>query len=104
MFLLSNNIKRIYAYIDGFKDKYDIACLISGDSDLVPVLSAIKKNFQNKEILVFFPPNRKTKELTKYTDYSEMIFRKSLKISQLPEQLKNKYGYTINRPSEWRGE
>jgi uncharacterized LabA/DUF88 family protein len=51
---------------DAYEDKFDKMLLISGDSDLVPVLAKVKKLFPHKEIGVVIPPNRKAEAL-KYT-------------------------------------
>ncbi len=44
--------------IDAFQDRYDMAMLISGDSDLVPPIRAIHELFESKRIFVAFPPKR----------------------------------------------
>jgi len=44
--------------IDAFTDKYDMAMLISGDSDLVPPIKEIHTHFPKKRVLVAFPPKR----------------------------------------------
>lgn len=43
--------------LDAYQDKYDMAMLISGDSDLVPPIKAIHQNFKTNECLSHFPPN-----------------------------------------------
>lgn len=44
--------------IDAYQDKYDMAMLISGDSDLVPPIKAMHKIFNKKRVFVVFPPKR----------------------------------------------
>jgi uncharacterized LabA/DUF88 family protein len=43
---------------DAFHDQFDVAKLVSADSDLVPVVSMITGNFPHKRVVVAFPPNR----------------------------------------------
>ena len=44
--------------IDAFQDRYDMAMLISGDSDLVPPIKTIHYLFKDKRVFVAFPPKR----------------------------------------------
>ena len=44
--------------IDAYQDKYDMAMLISGDSDLVPPIRAVHEWFSKKRVFVAFPPKR----------------------------------------------
>ena len=48
---------------DAIEDRYDTALLITGDSDLVPAVEAVKKLTPHKRIVVAFPPNRRSDEL-----------------------------------------
>ncbi|MBP6611320.1 MAG: NYN domain-containing protein [Paludibacter sp.] len=41
---------------DCVKDKSDILVLVSGDSDFIPPVEFIQKNYQNKTVKVYFPP------------------------------------------------
>lgn len=87
--------------LDAVNNNYDTAYLISGDSDLTPVIERIKTNFTEKRIFVFFPPNRHSKSLKNVCHASNVIFRKTLSTCQFPEQLKNTSGFTISRPERW---
>ena len=64
---------------DAFDDSYDIAYLISGDSDLVPVIEKLKNYFPKKEITVFFPPNRASKALKQVCDQHKKFFKNIFK-------------------------
>jgi uncharacterized LabA/DUF88 family protein len=44
--------------VDAFKGKFDTAILISGDTDLVPPINEVHRLFNNKRVLIAFPPNR----------------------------------------------
>jgi len=47
-------------------NKTDIIVLVTADSDLVPPLEFIKKNFPNKKIKVHFPPNGFSSDLNNF--------------------------------------
>lgn len=86
---------------DAVNDLYDVAILISGDTDLVPPINAIKKHYQEKRIVIAFPPNRSTKRLKAIADASFVIGRKKLQDNQLPEQVNARSGYILKKPKEW---
>lgn len=88
--------------IDAYKDEYDVAILISGDSDLVPPVKEIRKNFINKEILVAFPPKRESNELKKIANSSFVIGKNKLLNCQFAPELIDKYGVKLTRPIEWK--
>jgi uncharacterized LabA/DUF88 family protein len=87
--------------VDAYKDEYDVALLISGDSDLVPPVKAIKELFPNKEILVAFPPLRESNELRKCADSVFVIGKKKIEQCLLPNEVENKYAFKIKKPKEW---
>ena len=87
--------------IDAFTNKFDVAFLISGDSDLVPPIKAIRGLFPQKEIWVVFPPNRESNALKKIANGSFVLGRKKLEISQLPEEVMSNYGVVLKRPTSW---
>ncbi|SEG00217.1 NYN domain-containing protein [Halpernia humi] len=87
--------------IDAFNNKFDMAILISGDSDLVPPLKVINSQFKDKRVFVAFPPKRNSVALKNQSKGSMVIGRKTLKESQLEEAIKNKFGYILTKPNEW---
>src|SRR5207248_1507058 len=48
---------------DAIEDKFDTAIIITGDSDIVPALEAVKRLKPTKRLVAAFPPNRYSKEL-----------------------------------------
>src|SRR6185436_4318961 len=64
-------------------DKTDLLVLITADSDLVPPVEYIIKNFPAKRVKIFFPPCRKSTDLMKlvdkvvFLDSNELKFRKA---------------------------
>ncbi|HAE13183.1 MAG: NYN domain-containing protein [Chitinophagales bacterium] len=47
-------------------DNVDLIVLISADSDLVPPLEFIRRNYPNKRIKIFFPPRRNSFDLNRF--------------------------------------
>jgi uncharacterized LabA/DUF88 family protein len=88
--------------IDAFRNAYDVAFLVSGDSDLVPPISAIRTNFPQKEVWVVFPPKRDSNALKKVASNSFILGKGKLAQSQLPDTITSKYGVILNKPIEWR--
>jgi uncharacterized LabA/DUF88 family protein len=87
--------------IDAYTNDYDVAILISGDSDLVPPIREIRANFPEKEIIVAFPPRRESNELRKCANSVFVIGKKKLESCQLPVEVENKYSFKIRKPTEW---
>jgi uncharacterized LabA/DUF88 family protein len=86
---------------DAFQDKYDMAMLISGDSDLVPPIKIIHENFKQKRIFVAFPPKRHNQSVALVAKGSLTIGRKNLIDSQFQEELIKKDGFVLKKPDKW---
>lgn len=87
---------------DAFEDKFDIAILISGDSDLVPPIREIKRLFPKKKVMACFPPLRRSKELRKACSGEVIIKEADLKNNQLPDLFSRPSdGYKYHRPDKW---
>lgn len=85
--------------IDAYQDKYDMAMLISGDSDLVPPIRAVHEIFKSKRVFVAFPPKRHNSSVAIIAKGSFTIGRKNLIDSQFEEKIKKSDGYILNKPS-----
>jgi uncharacterized LabA/DUF88 family protein len=87
--------------IDAFQDKFDMAMLISGDSDLVPPIRSIHRIFPGKRVFVAFPPKRHNSSVSLVAKGSLTIGRKKLIDNQFPDQVTKKDGFILRRPQEW---
>ena len=87
--------------IDAYQDKYDMAMLISGDSDLVPPIRAIHENFKQKRVFVAFPPRRFNNSVALVAKGSLTIGRKKLADNQFPTEVKKRDGFILRKPNEW---
>lgn len=86
---------------DAYRDNFQTALLISGDSDLSGPLKKIKELFPQKRIVVAFPPKRVSKQLKQISHAYFTIGRKTFSESQFPDQVMNNKGYLLTRPDKW---
>ena len=87
---------------DAFRDEYDMAMLISGDSDLTPPIREVHDIFKNKRVFVAFPPKRHNSSMSLVAKGSMMIGRKKLVDAQFDEEVTSKTGYKLKIPNEWK--
>lgn len=87
---------------DAFDDSFDVALVISGDSDLTTPIRRVRERFPAKSVIVAFPPRRHSKELKKYANGFLAIGENKLRTSQLPDQITKPDGFVLTRPSSWK--
>lgn len=87
---------------DAFDDAFDTALLISADSDLAPVLEAIRARLPAKRVIVVCPPDRQSKKLESVATATFRLGRKVLQESQLPDQYVKPGGFVLRRPVTWK--
>ena len=83
-------------------DLWDTALIISGDSDLIPAIQAIKTTFPNKKIGVVIPIGRRAEELKLITDFHMKVKEKHLRTCQFEDIIKLDDGHTLERPPSWK--
>lgn len=88
--------------IDAFKNEYDMALLISGDSDLTPPIKSVHENFKNKRVAIAFPPKRHNSSMALVAKGSFIIGRKKLVDSQFDAEVISKTGYKLKIPESWK--
>lgn len=87
--------------LDAYQDRFDMAMLISGDSDLVPPMRAIHEVFNKKRVFVAFPPKRHNSSVALIAKGSLTIGRKKLVDSQFETEVRKKDGFLLRKPKEW---
>ncbi|WP_065497246.1 NYN domain-containing protein [Burkholderia sp. CCA53] len=92
----------IQLMVDAFDDAFDMALVISGDSDLTTPIRRVRERFPLKRVIVAFPPKRHSKALMQCANGHLAISESKLRASQLPEQLVKPDGYVLARPAIWR--
>jgi len=83
------------------KDLYDRAYIISGDSDLVPAISAIKELYSDKEIGIVIPFGRHTHLLKNICDFKIRLRTRALDLCIFSEEIILNDGTKLVRPSSW---
>ena len=88
--------------VHAYRNLYDTALLVSGDSDLIPPIKAVLENFPEKRIVAAFPPERKNNEVAHAVSAYFNIGKRLLERHPLPDQIVKKSGYVLCKPDEWR--
>ena len=84
------------------QDRFDTAMIISGDSDLIPAIQAVKDAFPEKTVGVIIPIARGSKYLKKEADFYMKMTERHLSTSQLPDKVELDTGRVIQKPEKWR--
>ena len=86
---------------DAHINAFDVALIVSGDSDLAGPVQAIRRLYQDKRVVIAFPPKRHSLRLREEADASFVIGRKQFKISQFPNAVLKEDGHILNKPLSW---
>ena len=88
---------------DVFKDEFDVAILLTGDTDFVPPARIVREEFPEKEIFVLKPFNCGPCDDLKAqaTDYAR-IKMKHLISFQFPDKVTTRDGYIVERPETFQ--
>lgn len=86
---------------DAFDNAFDVALIISGDSDLTTPIRRVRQRFPHKRVIVAFPPRRHSSELKRCASGYLTIGEDKLRASQLPEQIIKPDGFALHRPAHW---
>ncbi len=88
---------------DAYQDLFDVALLISADSDLTAPLLAIKGLFPDKRVIVAFPPQRHSAQLERIAHGAFQIGRACFAKSVFPDSVQKADGFILRKPAEWGG-
>lgn len=86
---------------DAFLNRFDVAYLLSADSDVSPVIARIRTLLPEKKIVVAFPPGRHSKDLENRARFSFTIGRGTIAKSLFPLEVKKPDGYVLRCPDLW---
>lgn len=93
----------IELFDQAYKNIFDTAYIMSGDSDLIPAINRVKENFPDKKIKIVIPIGRRAKELTKAKiDGKYKIKESHLNSSLLSDPYVLSTGQEISCPSGWK--
>jgi hypothetical protein len=87
---------------DAFTDAFDIALLVSADSDLVAPVKKVRLLFPERRIVACFPPGRYSVDLKNAAGFSIPIGRAVLSKNQFPDEIQKSDGYILTRPERWK--
>lgn len=87
---------------DAFEDHFDVAFLISADSDLVSPIRTVQQLFPKKKVISIFPPGRSSLALQKVSRAVLRIGHVELSKSLFPAQVNKAGGIILHRPKTWR--
>ena len=85
---------------DAFQDRFDLALLISADSDLVSPVRTVQQLFPQKIVITIFPPGRFSSALKSVSSGILRIGHVELSKSMFPDQV-IKNGIILQRPVSW---
>jgi len=84
------------------QDLWDTAIIISGDSDLIPAIKAVKSTFPAKRMGLVIPIGRRAEELKQAVDFHMKLKEKHLATSQFEDEITIDGGVKLTRPSTWK--
>jgi len=87
--------------LDAYDNRFNTALLITADTDLVPVIEAIKSRYSDKRIIVCFPPKRISDHLKDVAHGYIHINNGHLGKSLFPPKVTRGDGYPLTKPSAW---
>jgi uncharacterized LabA/DUF88 family protein len=88
--------------MDAFDNAFDVALVISGDSDLTTPIKCVRQRFPHKRLIVAFPPKRHSAALRSAAHGCLTIGEDKLRDSQLPERILKPNGHVLLRPESWK--
>ncbi|MCI4624459.1 MAG: NYN domain-containing protein [Candidatus Magnetoovum sp. WYHC-5] len=85
-----------------FQDKYDTAIIISGDTDLIPAIRAVKTVFSVKKIGIVLPIGRSSEHLKQVADCYYKMNEQQIKSSIFDYEIDIGNNQKLSCPNNWR--
>lgn len=85
---------------DAYMDKYDVAIVVSNDSDLLCPIQMVKEHL-DKKIALLNPHKKPSRVLVKNADFIKSLRKGALGACQFPDILSDEKGI-FHRPKEWQ--
>lgn len=83
-------------------DEWDTALIISGDSDLIPAIKAVKETFPAKKVIIAIPIGRRAEELKLIADSPRKVKQKHLATCQFDDTITIDENTVLKRPESWK--
>ncbi|MEK6547148.1 MAG: NYN domain-containing protein [Bacteroidota bacterium] len=87
--------------MDAHLDAYDVAFVVTGDTDFAPCVEAVNESYDSKSVVMLFPPLRENDTLEDEARSSQLISKEKLIECQLPMQMLGKDGIELHKPAGW---
>jgi uncharacterized LabA/DUF88 family protein len=84
---------------DGFRQRYDVAAIITNDSDLVTPIRIVRQEL-NLDVIILNPHPKSSVELKREATFVKPIRTGALQASQFPNPLQDATGI-FHKPSTW---
>jgi len=92
----------IQLFESAIKNEFDTALIISGDSDLIPSINAVKRNFPNKKVGIIIPIDRNAEELKNTAHFHMKMKTRHLESSRFPDEIDIGNGAKLKCPPKWK--
>ena len=86
---------------DAYDDRFDLALVISADSDLAPPIEAVRRRFAGKTLLAAAPPARWSSELKRVAHAMVKISPSAVRRNRLPDPVITPNGQQLRAPAGW---
>lgn len=86
---------------DAYEDRFDLAIVVSADSDLVAPIEAVRRRFGDKRVVVAFPPHRRSAQLRRVADAAYHLSGPVIRSSRLPDPVTAPSGVVLRAPRGW---
>ena len=83
------------------EDRYDTALVVTGDSDIIPSIKAVRKMFPAKRIGVAIPIGREAEEIKNVASFYLRLKEKHFKTSLFPDEIDLGNGEKLIKPATW---
>ena len=84
------------------RDRYDRAVIVSGDTDLIPAIKAVRATFPAKRIGVILPIGKSSDDMIKHSDFRFKMREYHLASSRFPDRLILSDNSTLDCPPNWK--
>ena len=86
---------------DAFDDRFDLAIVVTADSDLVAPIEAVRRRFGDKRVMAVFPPRRRSAQLRRAADAAYHLSGPVIRSSRLPDPVMEPSGVELRAPRGW---
>lgn len=88
-----------YLLVDGFNDEYDVAIVVSNDSDLAEPIRLTREQL-GRQVILLNPRRNTATDLQGIADYHRVVRLGPVKSSQFPDIMEDANG-TFTKPESW---